>query len=225
MVKENGPSEEFGGFGAKLISIKTYKKDSLNGLWKEYYTHWIWQPECTNPSLKTVSYIKDGKPKGGSEDYYVDSIVKKEMYYKNGKPNGLSKEFYKNGKLENENAYMNGKLDGLSMEYYSNGKLKSEKTYKNDKLNGVVKEYYESGFLIKESNFTNGFAVGIWKEYYDSGEVKRETPYNYALKNEISPKPKDTITNKPRVSKSEMLGFLLGQWKSNSNGDMIKFDF
>jgi antitoxin component YwqK of YwqJK toxin-antitoxin module len=28
--KKNGLSEEFGGFGAKLESIKTYKNDSLN---------------------------------------------------------------------------------------------------------------------------------------------------------------------------------------------------
>ncbi len=173
--KRNGIAEEFGGFGAKLITIKTYKNDSLYGLSEEYYTHWFWHAECTNPYLKKDSSFENGKPKGGSQNYYVDSVVKKESYYKNGILNGLSKEYYNNGILKKENMYANGKLNGVSKGYYENGTIGNQVYYKKGKLYKVPVEYEKNG-AIKSSRQTKSMF------YNDKRQLIADTNYKISKK-------------------------------------------
>lgn len=113
------------------------------------------------------------------------------------------------------------KPNRIDKEYYKDSTIKSEKPYKNYLLNGDAKEYFKNGLLAKESFYKDGVPYGIWKEYYEGGELKKETPFNNPIQSGIHPKANDSL---PLISKSQVLGYLLGHWKPLDNGSIIQFD-
>ncbi len=202
-------------YDSSLMSETHYTDGLVNGMTKEYYAN--------GQLIKKTLYI-EGQPNGNVKEYYGNGRLKSDITYHNGKQDGVSKEYFDNDTLKSEMSYSEGKFNGVSKEYYKSGRVKNEKNYSYDRFNGEVKEYFENGFLKRETIYINGTANGIWKDYYESGELMRESPFNYHEKIENQPILIDSITKKPLLSKSQVLGLLLGQWEANTNYDKIRFD-
>ena len=147
-----------------LASIKTYKKDSLNGISRDY---WI----DGKTIMDEVEYF-NGHNRYLVRNFYKNGKVKSEIPYHGGKLNGLAKKYYEDGAIQETVECKDDNFSGTRKYFYPNGQLWIEETYKNGKNWNIVASYTEKGNKRDAGTLHNGIGTII---YYNEDGTIRET--------------------------------------------------
>jgi antitoxin component YwqK of YwqJK toxin-antitoxin module len=148
-----------------LLSQKSYKNDSLDGVSTEF---------AGGAKPKSELTWHRGMLNGTKKLYNQENFkVQEEGQFVNGLREGIAKWYSLDGKVIIEYTYKHGQLDGKMKTYYKNGNTTTEGTYVNNDLQGEFFEYYEDGKPKNTGSYVKGKKEGMWKEYDEEGKMKQ----------------------------------------------------
>jgi antitoxin component YwqK of YwqJK toxin-antitoxin module len=145
---------------SRIISLSSYKNDSLNGYSAEFKS---------NGLLLKEEFFKSGYLDGFERTYYENiPQIKYEANYDRGLAEGFLRVWWENGKLKGQAEYRKGKKDGVSEVYLKSGELAFVQYYKHGKL--LKTEFYKNVDKLP-SLFVNEFLK--YPDYTKSEVIKK----------------------------------------------------
>lgn len=244
-LKEGTTIGYFDGKNKKLEA--EYKRNKLNGLFKEYDIYGNLRIELVFQDSVPVGPFKEYHAKFSKSTPFDPIILKIEGNYQSGKKEGLWVTYYEINRPTaaiKEN-YKNGVLDGKYSEFDFEGNLFLEVNFINGDPDGSYKKYVNNKMLWEEGQFDKGRKIGKWQaffpgtknieseKYYDNrGNKTGEWKYYYENKrvariekyeNDIPVGTWEEFFPNRNISKRKtyQLGAPIGEYIENhSNGDI-----
>lgn len=168
-----------------------------------------------NGSISSEGFIKNGKPEGFWQSYYVTGIKKSEGKRTNFLLDSIWVFYDQAGDTTEKINYLFGKKNGY---YYKYGKdplkgiyVRSKELYAGDRKEGSAYVYFPDGKIKQTTFYNNGKKEGLSREFDSNGNVITLYEYN-----------NDFLISRERINRTDEKGQKQGEWKEFYPNGSIK---
>jgi hypothetical protein len=148
----------FNDYTGSLLIDRTYKNDTLNGVYREY---------SIEGTTWETGYYKNGLKDSLWLEFYKNGTVKERTFYRQGMKDGECINYFENGHISYNALFRNDTVVGDEINFYETGTIES----KGNKQNGTWTDYYQNGNIKSQQQFSNGTLLGHRYVFSENGDT------------------------------------------------------